>query len=118
LPLWIAPVLLHARDRFEYRRLTRTAGHNFYQNRYGREAHQSNPIEAHVELKALAMAGKLPDGNREGVMHEKAFLRYRMTVVSLMLDSPYKRALVAAIESRQRRIICDGVSRESNRPRL
>ena len=33
-------------------------------------------------------------------MTEEAFLRYRMTVVERMPDSPQKRALVVAIETR------------------
>jgi len=33
-------------------------------------------------------------------MREEAFLRYRMAVVETMPDSPYKQALLAAIQSR------------------
>lgn len=33
-------------------------------------------------------------------MSEEAFLRYRMAVVERMPDSPYKKALIAAIESK------------------
>ena len=33
-------------------------------------------------------------------MTEEAFLRYRMAVVELMPDSPYKRALIAAIQAK------------------
>jgi len=44
-------------------------------------------------------------------MTEKAFLRYRMTVVERMPDSPHKRALVVAIETRMavlaRRTVAD-----------
>lgn len=33
-------------------------------------------------------------------MKEEAFLRYRLAVVERMPDSPYKRALIIAIQSR------------------
>jgi hypothetical protein len=33
-------------------------------------------------------------------MTEEAFLRYRLAVVELMPDSPYKTALIVAIQSR------------------
>ena len=35
-------------------------------------------------------------------MTEEAFLRYRMAVVERMPDSPYKRALIVAIQSRMK----------------
>ena len=47
----------------------------------------------------VALPGADDEATRRG-MTEEAFLRYRMAVVERMPDSPSKRALLIAIESR------------------
>jgi len=46
-------------------------------------------------------------------MTEEAFLRYRMAVVERMPDSPSKRALIIAIQSRMK-VLRVGIQAEQN----